>query len=293
MITHIGEQTLEEVIASGMTILPTTYVKWPVGEFIYRARYHDSDRIPQTVGEIYYPPKERCVLGRANHFEEQVFYGMLPTGNAHARLACYHEVASRIQPIQTFTLSRWRVKRELDKVLSLVMHPNQAQGHELARRSYAHTMEFLKELPDHLQPAALNALNTAGARFSRNIDDCDYWWSVRFANNVFYVQDFNAIIYPSIPYKHQAICIAMPGIIADECLEPVGGSLFQLHQMDGAMREFSYQNFSVEGERLIWTMDKTPQPGFREYARSTVPRDCSPCEKQRDMFLRSSLARQS
>lgn len=271
--------------------MPSTSVNWPAGEFIYRARYHDSDRVPQTVSDISYPPKERCTLGRANFFEEQVFYGMLPSGDPHARLACYHEVASHVQPVQTFTMSRWRVKKQIENVLSLVMHPNQANDHELARRCYEHTMEYLRALPLHIQSKALTALHKTGKEFSSEVEDCNYWWQATFAHHVFHNQGFKAILYPSVPYKYRMMCIAMPASIANEHLEPVYGTLFQLHHIDGRMREVSYKEFHVEGNGLIWRDDITHQPGFVEYARSTVPRNCSPCEMQRDRYLRYVTSR--
>jgi hypothetical protein len=210
---------------------------------------------------------------------------MLPSGDPHARLACYHEVTDRIEDVQTFTLSRWRIKNELDNVLSLVMNQSQAGGHEFALKCYKHTMEFLNELPEHVRPKARETLDEIGTRFSRDIQDCNYWWTARLASHMFYLEQFKAIIYPSIPYKHRAVCIAMPANIADEHLELLSGSLMQLHRSDGHVREFCYRNFSVEGDQLIWSDDNTPQPGRPKYASSTVPRDCSPCERQRDLIF--------
>ena len=165
------------------------------------------------------------------------------------------------------------------------MNPGQAGGNVFALKCYRHTMEFLEEIPDYARPKARETLEEIGARFSREITDCDYWWTSKLARIMFYQERFRAIIYPSIPYKYRAVCIAMPSIIADIHLELISGSLMQLHRSQGHVREFSYRGFSVEGDKLVWSEDNTPQPGRPEYARSTIPRDCSPCERQRDLLF--------
>lgn len=275
------EPELENLLRTGQLPVAAIFYDLPAGYELIRARYHNSDFRPSRVAEIYYPPDpEKIHIGRANDWNQQVFYGMLPTGGRGPRLAAYQEIADDVNPIPTFTVSRWRLKKPLTGVLSLIMHEAQAGGNDFAQLTYQRNMAYIEDLPFLYRGQVKRTLDQIGQMFAKKVTDCDYRRTVEFAN-YYFNEGFNAIIYPSVSYDYKAVCIAMPKHVADEYLQAVRGGLIQIHLMDGGQDECCYQTFTVEGGTLKWTDydDGQKRPPFTS---SFIPQRDNPCRDLRD-----------
>ncbi|MBL7952068.1 MAG: hypothetical protein JNM62_10140 [Flavobacteriales bacterium] len=286
-MNHIPtEEEIEEMLRRNQSPIPMISYDLPEGYILVRARYHDSTYLPEFVKDIYYPPEPKKInLGRANNWGQQVFYGMLATGGIGPRLAACQEVGDEHHWPPTFTVSRWRVKKTLPDVASVIMHESQTKGNAFAHLTYVRNFQYLSELPTSIIAKSKAHLEYIGQQFARKITDCRYELTVRFANYLF-DNGMNAIIYPSVSKDYDSICIALPADVADEYLEPVGGGLTQIHRTAPDLAdECCYQTFTVKGERLIWSPYDDQGPERHPFdENSIIPHRLNPCKALREQL---------
>ena len=149
-----ANELLHQIISNELQKLPTFALEMEVGEPLVRARpLEDDEEFHHLIQDYSYNPwPEKIKIGRANHTQQQVFYG------ARFRETALREVrfiyANREKQEARYSLGRWEVKAKLK--LACIVTPDQI------RRFNATELMELAEFIEDTNLKLKNDLELAG-----------------------------------------------------------------------------------------------------------------------------------
>lgn len=263
------ERLFEVFKKNGQMLIPMQEVTLTPEHYIYRARPHDPGIQFTKRSEVSYNPFSDCIAtGRANMRGNSVFYGAVSSQEIKLGYVIALQEASHIRHgwipnVQTFTISRWRPRRNVE-LATFVPSKTLAAGMSVAQDMYRAVEEMLGSLHGEDKERAQEMIDVLSDEFSKEVEGPDdYWISSLFAHQMYSVK--LGIAYPSKRADYMGFNVAVPAKAWDENFDLVDSVIYQYHKMGDKEITGAAYKFAIPEEPFLWRDDpsENPRPPFK------------------------------
>lgn len=171
-------------------------------------------------------------------------------------------------PIETFTVSRWRSRREVS-IACFVPSELLASGMDTAMAAHERSVAMIEEMHEPYRTRARDLYGVLHEAFTKEVDTPEgYWISAVFASMI-YTQT-NGIAYPSKRGEYQGFNVALPKAKWDENFDLLQCMQFQQHTTGNQTLVVPYRVTTSVVEPFTWE-DMSLAPGVPPFTVHSYP----------------------
>jgi hypothetical protein len=252
------QQIMDAFFEDGYCLVPCQDAPITTDITVYRARNQNPNELYVRKDQVTYPPSPDMVkTGRANMRGNQVFYGAVPVKPKDSPWVIAMQEVSEIRngwipPIQTFTVSRWKPRREVS-IACFVPSELLAAGNDTAKAAHEKSVVMIEAMKEPYRSRACDLYGVLHDAFTKDVDGGDadgYWISAVFASMV-YTQT-NGISYPSKRGDYQGFNVAIPKAKWDKNFDLLQCIQFQQHTKGKETLVVPYRMTTSVEEPFTW-----------------------------------------
>lgn len=257
---ELKEENIQRIMAAffqdGQLLVPCQDAPITTDITVYRARNHNPKELFVRKDQVTYPPSPDMIkTGRANMRGNQVFYGAVPTKTLkEAWVVAMQEVSAIrqgwIPPVQTFTVSRWKPRRDVP-ISCFVTSELLASGMDTAQAARERSVAMIEAMSEPYRSRARDLYEVLHNEFTKEVDGVDGYWISAVFSSMIYTQS-NGIAYPSHRAEYKGFNIAIPKEKWDENFDLLQCIQFQQHTTDNHTLVIPYRMTTSIEEPFTW-----------------------------------------